>query len=271
MAKESLTTRIHESDLLWAVCRAVGYVGFPFRNLFERLKPLVEKHGTRKVSLAIGELLSFTGWVVALKPEVRKACFSVLGPAPEQYDSHYRDWQGSPTKRPPEHETIPDVPQPTTDPFLDSLVRLTPEELIAKHNAMVRLKSDDDRKAVESEMLRLAVEVPKVEAPTKEEPNKKELPKEEDEEPTVMKMDGLSPEAYAREAREGNRRELLCMLRDARKKLAHHGKKSFAGKEAKKAITAAEDELKRREFPIPPEGEETAEWDRKKEDVKEGA
>jgi hypothetical protein len=75
---------------------------------------------------------------------------------------------------------------------------------------------------------------------------------------------GISPEGYAEDARRRNKRQLLCMLRDGRKKLAHHGKRSFAGKEAKKEVAAAEAELRRRGLTIPPESQETTGCDRKK-------
>jgi hypothetical protein len=69
---------------------------------------------------------------------------------------------------------------------------------------------------------------------------------------------------FAREALEMNRRMLLCRLRDARKKLAHHKGSSASGREARKEILAVEDELRRRGQFIPPEGRETAEWDKLK-------
>lgn len=47
------------------------------------------------------------------------------------------------------------------------------------------------------------------------------------------------------------------MLRDARKSLEHNGKSSFAGKQAKKEIAAAEAEMLRRGIPIPQPGAET--------------
>jgi len=69
--------------------------------------------------------------------------------------------------------------------------------------------------------------------------------------------------SYALDARNMNRRQLLCSLRNARKRVKHHHGGSTAGKEAKKLIEAVQDELKQREMEIPPEGQETAEWDRK--------
>jgi hypothetical protein len=51
----------------------------------------------------------------------------------------------------------------------------------------------------------------------------------------------------------GRQGQLLCILRDARKKLAHRGERSFSGKVARKEV-AAEAELKARGMDIPPEG-----------------
>ena len=63
-------------------------------------------------------------------------------------------------------------------------------------------------------------------------------------------------------AKGKNKRSLYCMLRDARKQLKHNGKTSFSGREAKKAIAAAEKEIGNRGYAIPAEGQETVEWER---------
>jgi hypothetical protein len=76
----------------------------------------------------------------------------------------------------------------------------------------------------------------------------------------LVARDLREPAAYAADAKRRNHRQLHCMLRDARQKLKHHGKRSFAGKEAKKALAAAEAELRSRGLDLPPVGEETAKW-----------
>lgn len=53
-----------------------------------------------------------------------------------------------------------------------------------------------------------------------------------------------------------NKRQLLCHLRDVRRSLEQNGADSLVGKEAKKRIAVAEEELKRRGLPIPAPGEE---------------
>jgi hypothetical protein len=95
----------------------------------------------------------------------------------------------------------------------------------------------------------------------KDEPEASEGQPPSAEKPT-MGEPGISPDSYARMAKEKNRRALHCMLRDARKKLKHNGKRSFSGKEAKKEVAAAEAELRARGLDVPPEGQETAAWDK---------
>ena len=50
MSKESLATRLSQDTLLREICKIVTYVGFPFRELSTRLKPMVDQYGSRKVS-----------------------------------------------------------------------------------------------------------------------------------------------------------------------------------------------------------------------------
>ena len=85
--------------------------------------------------------------------------------------------------------------------------------------------------------------------------------------PPAPSEPGISSLGYARSAKEKNKRSLHVMRREARKKLAHHGRRSFAGKEAKKEITAAEAEIANRGYRIPDEGQETASWDRPKQEA----
>jgi hypothetical protein len=92
---------------------------------------------------------------------------------------------------------------------------------------------------------------PEPEPPKQPQPPDNE-PSREEEKPTMAEA-GISVEGYARMAREKNKRALLCMLRDARKRLKHNGRRCFSGKEARKEIAAAEAELKRRGMDVPPD------------------
>jgi hypothetical protein len=75
-------------------------------------------------------------------------------------------------------------------------------------------------------------------------------------------FDGQPLEWYARDLPLLSIRGLCCRLRDSRKKLEHHGKRSFCGKEAKKEIAAVEAEFRRRSLDVPTAGQETARWDK---------
>ncbi len=176
MSKESLVTRIHADHLYWHICKAIHYVGFPFRELAARMKPLVDQHGSRKVSQALAELAVHVGWRTMLSPQARKACFAVLGPAPEQWGWYYTDGLGNPTPRLPEHETPPVIPEREIDPILDSLTRLTAMELDMKlrqsrSNLLKKAPELEQQLAretiprVESEMLRLGQDIPPEEKP----------------------------------------------------------------------------------------------------------
>ncbi len=68
---------------------------------------------------------------------------------------------------------------------------------------------------------------------------------------------------YAILAREKSSLQLHCMLRDARQQLKHHGARSFVGKQAKKEIAAVEEEMRTRNIDVPPEGQETAQWEKR--------
>ena len=171
MSKESLVTRIHASPLLWDLCKVIGYVGFPFRELASWMKPLVDQHGARKVSLALAEVAIHVGWRTMLNPQARKACFAVLGPAPEQWDWYYTNGLGEPTPRPPEHQTPPVISEREIDPILDSLTRLTATELDMKlqlSRAILQRNAPDHEQQVarntipriESEMIRRGQDIP---------------------------------------------------------------------------------------------------------------
>ncbi len=170
MNKDSLSVRVHEDKLLWDVMKTIGYGGFAFRELSVRLKPLVDQHGARKVSSALTELASHVGWWTQLNPRARKAAWGVLGFPPESWDWVYRDGLGNPTQRPAHHQTPPVIPDPEPDPFLESLTRLVYNELEGKLKDCRRKGNTSDAQAVESEMLRRGMDVPKeepAEAPKK--------------------------------------------------------------------------------------------------------
>ncbi len=161
---KSLVSRIFEDSLLWQVCKIVSYAGFPFRELAAKMKPLADQYGVRKVSAALSELCGHVGWRTMLTPQARTACWGVLGPPPEKWDTYYTDAFGKPTPRPPEHQTPPVIPPPQPDPFLESLTRLVYAELAQKLQDARKRMDASDAAAVASEMLRRGMDIPAPEA-----------------------------------------------------------------------------------------------------------
>jgi hypothetical protein len=172
---KSLSVRVHEDRLLWDMIKAIGYGGFPFRELAAKLKPLVGQYGARKVSAALIEVASHVGWVTTLNPAARKTAWGVLGFPPESWDWVYRDGLGNPTPRPPEHQSPPLIPPPQPDLFLDSLARLIYSELEGKLKEARRRNDAGDIGAVESEMIRRGMDIPcpDEKPPVEEKPKKK--------------------------------------------------------------------------------------------------
>src|SRR5206468_1476174 len=95
-----------------------------------------------------------------------------------------------------------------------------------------------------SELLRRGTELPACLEEPKPKRTKEQPPPEEN--------------PYARTAEQCNERSLCVMLREARRKLKHHGRRSLMGKEAKKESAAAEEEFRSRRLEVPAEGLETA-------------
>jgi hypothetical protein len=95
-------------------------------------------------------------------------------------------------------------------------------------------------------------------------PEESPLPADQVEGETTLGEAGRSQASYAADAKKRNLRQLACMLRDARKKLKHHGRHSFMGREAKKELAAAEAEYRNRNLEISAEGEETRKWEKAK-------
>jgi hypothetical protein len=208
--EKPLWQRMYQDECCTEVVRIIGYEGCFFRELPEKLKPLVEKFGEARVEAVSYHLLTYDGQMtrsspplarVMLRGEARKLAWGLLGP-------------------PPEH------------PWHDAY----------RNGGRISLPWEREE--------------------TK--PRDEEVEPEEEPEEQKTAEPGITKEGYAALAKGKNRRALLCMLRDARKKLAQHGRRSFSGKEAMKEIAAAEAELKNRRLTVPPEGEETAQWDKKK-------
>jgi hypothetical protein len=174
MAKsEPLVQRIYFDKLYTEICRAVGYVGFPFRELAERMQETVKAHGAAKVAAALRELLTHAGQRTMPLPEARKWCGQLLGPPPEKWDEFYRGLDGKPMKRPPGKETVPVIPPAEHDPFIAEFCRLADDEL--KSELWLAQRGSDTAKiqALESELIRRGVELPERPAEVEKAPEPK--------------------------------------------------------------------------------------------------
>jgi len=87
-----------------AVARAVRYETLLYDDAKPYFEELERRFGQAKVQAAVVDVCQVnrggTPVTVHLKPEVRKQCFSLLGPAPEQEDDFYRHPDGTPRERP---------------------------------------------------------------------------------------------------------------------------------------------------------------------------
>ena len=100
-----LLDRLYQEPLLQEICRFVGYFGTTFRELQRKLELLGEAYGKRRAESASWHLCSFEGQntvkpaplaKVELRSDVRRYCFQLLGPPPEQWDQFYRNADGTP-------------------------------------------------------------------------------------------------------------------------------------------------------------------------------
>lgn len=100
--RQPLAIRLYQDEALQAVARLVGYTGQPYPMSEEVTRRLCERFGKERIVAAADELLDYDTErkVAILKPEARKLCFGLLGPAPEQEDWFYRNPDGTPAERP---------------------------------------------------------------------------------------------------------------------------------------------------------------------------
>jgi hypothetical protein len=106
MSKEKpLYEKIYHDEVYIEFVRLIGYQGCTYRDMIERTEPLRQKFGNPRIDSATYFLVAFEGdrrcnpqplVHVSLRPEVRKLCWQLLGPPPEDWDTYYRNADGSP-------------------------------------------------------------------------------------------------------------------------------------------------------------------------------
>jgi hypothetical protein len=82
MPKASLIERLYSQPAMYETVRAVGYDGIREAELAKKLEPLKEKYGMAVIN-ALHELTLERDGFFTLRPDVRKMCGQLLGPAPE--------------------------------------------------------------------------------------------------------------------------------------------------------------------------------------------
>jgi hypothetical protein len=110
MAREKvlpLSHKLYFDAAYTAVARAVRYTTMPCAELRKKLCAAEKEFGTPTMDQVARELLDYDHdgkvLVARLKPQVRKFCFGLLGPPPEDAADFYRNTDGSwPTNTPAE-------------------------------------------------------------------------------------------------------------------------------------------------------------------------
>jgi hypothetical protein len=93
MSKEPLVLRLYFQPHMHELTRFISYGGKREKQVKEKCDELRERFGDQKVMWAMHELTTkdeATGLTV-LRPNVRKLCWQLLGPAPEheEYESYW--------------------------------------------------------------------------------------------------------------------------------------------------------------------------------------
>jgi hypothetical protein len=102
MSEKPLYMRIYFDECYATVCRRVGYRGFLVRDLYAMIEELAKQFGKNRVPSAAYNLVTFEGQLtvhpsslakVELRAHVKKLCWQLLGPPPEQREAFYKDTQ----------------------------------------------------------------------------------------------------------------------------------------------------------------------------------
>lgn len=137
--KEPLYERLFREPQLYELARFVSYGGRRDNELKAKVEEMREQHTGNKMMWALVELTKkdeATGLTV-LKPEVRKLCRGLLGPAPED-DDYQRYWDVNKRTPPPEHQPPePEVEAEAPKPVKKrGRARVTPSERDVENAAL---------------------------------------------------------------------------------------------------------------------------------------
>jgi hypothetical protein len=140
MAKEKalpLSHRLYYDPAYVALARAIRDATMPCEELRKKLAAAEKEFGVPKLDQAAREMLDYDQedktLVARLKPHVRKLCFGLLGPPPEEAADFYRNTDGSwPANTPPEVREQAENDQKRTKGEEPLVLPMSPEEELLK-------------------------------------------------------------------------------------------------------------------------------------------
>jgi hypothetical protein len=113
--KKPMSLRLYDEPLLRAIVKLIGYAGIECPISEDAEARFATKHGKEAMKAAAEELVEYDTSkqpiIAKLKPEIRKLCFGILGPAPEQEEWFYADLDGMPK---------PTAPKATPEPVVSA-------------------------------------------------------------------------------------------------------------------------------------------------------
>lgn len=115
--RQPLANRLYQDEALQAIARFIGYSGRAYPLSESETRQLYDRFGKERIQAAAAELLDYDAETktAMLKPDARKLCFGLLGPAPEQEDWFYRNPDGTPSERSKRSEVS--SAQPSSNPW----------------------------------------------------------------------------------------------------------------------------------------------------------
>ncbi len=210
-----------------AVARMVRYETLNYDDVKPYVEELERHFGADKIREAVLDVCR-VNWntkpvTIELRPEVRKHCFQLLGPSPEQEDEFYRHPGGTPRQRPP--RKVPDALA-----FTAGGKTVAENEERAKGKSSKRSEETPDLKVFEPAKNGKGADVAE---PAKAPPA--ESTKPEPDNPLTRLSDERLRKRY----------------RHARSALRFHGKDSPASDEVRKSLSEIVEELRRRGIEVP--------------------
>jgi len=132
----AIAIRVNNDEAYRAIVKLVGYAGTPCPLSPEKTDELNKRFGKERLMNVAAEVIEYDSSasppMARLKPEIRKLCFGILGPTPEDEHWYYREGEQPTMKAEEKPAEAPAEPRRWMPP-----PEMTPEAMIAK------LKNDE--------------------------------------------------------------------------------------------------------------------------------